>query len=158
MPLLSASYRTEYDNLAAPGRHMTAWIETELDLQRLHRIFAWLWMAGRPTPPRSLHYQLLLGREVFVAERMDMHLVWTTGRIFLKPVPRFVLAPLFWTRYLRCEDGCRCSGAAEGRDAVGSPAEWRGSARSGFCFRMPLSSATRATSLSRRRSACCRGK
>jgi len=113
---------------------MTAWIKTELDLQRLHRIFAWLWMAGRPTPPRPLHYQLLLGREIFVTERMDMHLVWTTGRIFLKPVPRFLLAPLFWTRYLRCEDGCHCSRAAEGRDAVECPRRVAWKCALGFLF------------------------
>ncbi|GKZ24770.1 hypothetical protein AbraIFM66951_002010 [Aspergillus brasiliensis] len=59
-------------------------------------------------PPRPLHYQLLLSREIFVTERMDMHLVWTTGRMFLKPMPRFLLLPQFWTDYLSCAQGCRC--------------------------------------------------
>jgi hypothetical protein len=72
---------------------------------------AWLWIAGRPTPPRPLHYQLLLRREIFVTERMDMHLVWTTGRIFLKPLPRFLLEPRFWSRFLSCRPGCSCDEA-----------------------------------------------
>ncbi|KFA54456.1 hypothetical protein S40293_10222 [Stachybotrys chartarum IBT 40293] len=31
-----------------------------------------------------------------------MHLIWTTSRIFLKPIPRFLLEPCFWTEYLYC--------------------------------------------------------
>lgn len=54
-------------------------------------------------PPRPLHYQLVLDREIFVTERMDMHLVWTKGRIFLKPIPRFLLEPRFWSDYLSCK-------------------------------------------------------
>lgn len=83
-------------------------LERELDLQRLGSIFNWLWVTGRPMPPRPLHYQLVLGRAIVVAERMDMHLVWTTGRIFLKPVPRFLLHPCFWRDHLSCREDCPC--------------------------------------------------
>ncbi|KAM4065671.1 hypothetical protein HRG_012904 [Hirsutella rhossiliensis] len=31
---------------------------------------------------------------IFVTKRMDMHLTWTMGCIFLKPIPRFLLEPL----------------------------------------------------------------
>jgi hypothetical protein len=106
---LPASYRTESDDLAAPARHVTTSVEIELDLSRLASIHPWLWVAGRPMPPRPLHYQLLVGREIFVTEQMDMHLVWTTGRIFLKPIPRFLLEPRFWIEYLSCGLGCDCS-------------------------------------------------
>ena len=95
--------------MATASHNVTTCIEKELDLHRLHNIFAWLWVAGRPMPPRPLHYQLLLSRDIFVTERMDMHLVWTTGRIFLKPIPRFLLEPRFWTEYLVCAQDCRCS-------------------------------------------------
>lgn len=107
--VLPASYRTESDDLAAPACHITACIDKELDLRRLTRIHGWLWAVGLPMPPHSLHYQLLLRREILVVEQMDMHLVWTTGRIFIKPVPRFLLYPRFWTEYLCCAQGCSCS-------------------------------------------------
>ena len=84
-------------------------IEKELNLQRLNKIFGWLWIAGRPMPPRPLHHQLLLSRDIFITEEMDMHLVWTTGRIFLKPIPRFLLEPNFWIEYFSCEQDCDCS-------------------------------------------------
>ncbi|EXA53648.1 hypothetical protein FOVG_01383 [Fusarium oxysporum f. sp. pisi HDV247] len=43
-----------------------------------------------------------------ITEQMDMHLVWTTGRIFIKPIPRFLLEPRFWKEYLCCEQHCNC--------------------------------------------------
>jgi hypothetical protein len=108
---LPASYRTESDHVAAPAHHVAACVAKELDLRRLTRIHGWLWVVGRPMPPRPLHHQRLLSREVFVTEQMDMHLVWTTGRIFLKPIPRFLLEPRFWTEHLCCGHGC--DGAAD---------------------------------------------
>lgn len=110
--LLPASYYTKSDNLAAASRDLVLCIEKELDVRRLTEVFNWLWVAGRPSPPRPLHYQLLLGREILVTEQMDMHLVWTTDRIFLKPIPRFLLEPDFWDQYLCCGQICRCAAAA----------------------------------------------
>jgi len=46
-----------------------------------------------------------------------MHLVWTTGRIFLKPIPRFLLEPRFWSRYFSCEQVCRYPTIAHVGDA-----------------------------------------
>lgn len=60
--------------------------------------------------PRPLHHQLLLSRDIFLTEQMDMHLVWTTGRMFLKPIPRFLLEPRFWEKYLASPEPCSCLG------------------------------------------------
>ncbi|KAF4331871.1 subtilisin-like serine protease [Fusarium beomiforme] len=117
--LLPASYLTESDDLATPGRHVRTCIRTELDLHRLNKISGWLGIAGRLTPPRPLHHQLLLSREIFITEQMDMHLIWTTGRIFVKPMPRFLLEPRFWTEYLCCRQEYDCSnGESHSRGGV----------------------------------------
>ncbi|OIW22655.1 hypothetical protein CONLIGDRAFT_545556, partial [Coniochaeta ligniaria NRRL 30616] len=113
LSLLPASYRTATDDIAAAGPHARACIAKALDLQRLDMITGWLGVAGRPMPPRPLHHQLLLSRELFVTEQMDMHLVWTSGRLFLKPVARFLLDPAFWAEYLCCRPGCGCSAGSE---------------------------------------------
>ncbi|TGJ83467.1 hypothetical protein E0Z10_g5316 [Xylaria hypoxylon] len=118
LSLLPASYRTDSDNLAPSSGDITACIEKELDLRRLNKVFGWLWMVGRPMPPRPLHHQVLLGREIFVTEQMDMHLVWTTGRMFLKPIPRFLLEPHFWSRYLTSDQIHLCSGTAGAGDTT----------------------------------------
>ncbi|KAK1486981.1 hypothetical protein CABS01_13114 [Colletotrichum abscissum] len=104
------SYRTGSDNadLASATPHNSAFLEKELGLGRLVQLTPRLWFAGRPTPTRPLHYQRILGREIVVAEQMDLHLVWTTGLIHIKPIPRFLLEPNFWTHYLSCQ-GHRCS-------------------------------------------------
>ncbi|KAL3952384.1 hypothetical protein ACCO45_012327 [Purpureocillium lilacinum] len=120
LSLLPASYRKKSGDLVASGRHVTACVERELDLERLSSIHDWLWVAGLPLPPRPLHNQLLLGRGIFVTERMDMHLVWTTGQMFLKPIPRFLLEPSFWAEYLCCRGGCGFrNGAVDVRGATG---------------------------------------
>lgn len=85
-------------------------------------------------PPRPLHYQLLLSREILVTEQMDMHLVWTTGRIFLKPIPRFLLEPRFWHRYLSCEVVCRCATVAAVKDVSKCPLRMAGKCALGFLF------------------------
>ena len=106
--LLPASYRTRSDDLAIPSDDDTDYLLKELSLDRLNKIHSLLWLVGRPMPPRALHHQILLGREIAVTEQMDMHLVWTKGWMFLKPIPRFVLDPDFWTAHLSCSPGCGC--------------------------------------------------
>ncbi|KAF2632597.1 hypothetical protein BU25DRAFT_78378 [Macroventuria anomochaeta] len=106
--LLSASHRTKDSILQVPDSG-AEYLWYELGVDRLNVIHSWLWIAGRPMPPRALHYQRLLGREVIVTERMDMHLVWSKARIFVKPLPRFLLEPQFWVDHLSCKDQCKCS-------------------------------------------------
>ncbi|KAH8816663.1 hypothetical protein F5884DRAFT_818635 [Xylogone sp. PMI_703] len=120
LSLLPASYRTDADDLAVPGHDIPTvmiCVKKELDLCRLAQVHSWLWVAGRPVPPRPLHYQLLIGRGIFITEQMDMHLVWTTGQIYLKPIPRFLLEPNFWIEYLSCKPECgpecECRGLRE---------------------------------------------
>lgn len=104
--LLPASYRGKAAagpiRLHTPSTRDPVFLRQELDLQRLNSVFHWLWLAGRPMPPRALHYQLMMGRDIVIAEDMNMHLVWTSGRIFLKPIPRYLLEPAFWSEYLSC--------------------------------------------------------
>ncbi|KAK4451192.1 hypothetical protein QBC34DRAFT_58897 [Podospora aff. communis PSN243] len=103
-----ASYRVGNDEIRAPVIPDLDIISRELNVKRLHDIIRLLWLAGRPVPPRPLHYQLALGRSITITERMESHLVWGSGRIFLKPVPRYLLMPEFWSKHLSCE---RCCGS-----------------------------------------------
>jgi len=87
------------------------WSDEEVNIKRLadvQDVQEWLWTAGRPMPPRPLHQQLLMNRNVMINERMDLHLVWTTGRIFMKPLPRFILEPRFWQKFICCRETAAC--------------------------------------------------
>lgn len=92
---LPAIQRTRDNILSIPCSTLTYFAD-ELDISRLHAIHDWLWAAGRPMPPRPLHHQLLLDRQIFVTERLDLHLLWQPGKIFVKPLPRYLLSEDFW--------------------------------------------------------------
>jgi hypothetical protein len=53
LSLLRACCRTKGDDLDVPRLDDITCIEKELDQQRLNKVFGWLWVAGRPIPPRS---------------------------------------------------------------------------------------------------------
>lgn len=77
------------------------YLEQELDMARLDRIHHHLWLAGRPSVgARPLHRQLMIGRQIILTEQADLHLVWQDSRIYVKPIPDFLLDYNFWTEYL----------------------------------------------------------
>jgi hypothetical protein len=91
-------------------------LEKELNVPRLNVIHNHLWLAGRPMPPRPLHHQVASSRAITVTEDIHFHLVWEPGRMFLKPLPRYLLSPSFWADHLVCQqplDNCVCFAARE---------------------------------------------
>ena len=79
-------------------------LRQELGVGRLDDIHNWLWLVGRPMPPRPLHYQKAARRDAVVHEQMDLHLVWDDQRMFLKPIPRYLFDLNFWQDNLSCEE------------------------------------------------------
>ena len=51
-------------------------------------------------PPRALHLQRIKMREICPTEQMDLHLTWSPKRMYIKPIPRFLLDARFWEEYL----------------------------------------------------------
>lgn len=99
--LFPATYRTSIDGIVTPyPNHLQSFLENELFVSRLNAIQSYLWLCGRPMPPRPLHQQLVMSRNIVVTERMDMHLVWSNARIFIKPMPAYLLHPDFWATHL----------------------------------------------------------
>ncbi|KAF2022641.1 hypothetical protein EK21DRAFT_105676 [Setomelanomma holmii] len=47
-----------------------------------------------------LHRQRVKGREIIVTEDARLHLVWIHDRIFIKPIPRYLLSHSFWENFL----------------------------------------------------------
>ena len=88
--------RVQHDNLRE-------YIEWELDVSRLNEVHNWLWLAGRPMCARPLYKQKMLDREILVTEQVDLHLLWQESRIYIKPLPEFLMDHEFWTENL-CSD------------------------------------------------------
>lgn len=51
-------------------------------------------------PPRSLHSQRVRNRDIIQSEQMDLHMVWTPKRMFVKPLPKWLLDVEFWKVHL----------------------------------------------------------
>lgn len=95
--------------VANPADDVPAFLQRELSLGGLAGMLKHLWFAGAKHPATPLHFQVAMGREIVVADRIDLHLLWDNGgKLFLKPVPRFLLDPTFWRSNLRCPDACAC--------------------------------------------------
>ncbi|KAI1076061.1 hypothetical protein F5B20DRAFT_339988 [Whalleya microplaca] len=99
LALLPASHRTKRDDIVVP-RLESEFLVRELLVKRLNDIQDWLWVCGRPMPPRPLHHQALIAREITITENPELHLVWSKNRIFLKPIPPYLLEPDFWAAHI----------------------------------------------------------
>lgn len=97
--LLPATFRTKGDNVISPQPNIE-FLEQELLVKRINRVQDWLWICGRPMPARPMHYQVLLGRNITITENIELHLVWSKDRIFIKPIPLYLFDPDFWSIHL----------------------------------------------------------
>ncbi|KAK1996735.1 hypothetical protein LX36DRAFT_682201 [Colletotrichum falcatum] len=64
----------------ADVRLTTTTMTIEVDLRQPAAIHDWLWIVGRPMPPRALHQQHLLNREIAITKKIDLHLVCSGRR------------------------------------------------------------------------------
>ena len=104
---LPAVYHDESRCLQTIEQHdahsVQKYLEWELKVPRLNEIHKHLWLAGRPTNARPLHRQAMLGRDVVITEQVDLHMVRQQSKIFLKPMPDFLLDEPFWKDCI-CKD------------------------------------------------------
>ncbi|KAI1419791.1 hypothetical protein F5Y12DRAFT_193411 [Xylaria sp. FL1777] len=106
---LPATHRTKKDQIIVPQAD-TEFLGDELLVTRINDIQDWLWVCGRPMPPRPLHYQVLVSRDITITENPELHLLWSSKRIFLKPLPSWLLDPEIWTSHILKEDNlARCA-------------------------------------------------
>jgi hypothetical protein len=100
--LLPATTRTTDDELTvlSTSDKVLEFLGKDVLVHKLNKMYKQLWMAGRPMPPRHLYYQMTLLRDVVLSEEMDLHLLWEAKRIYLKPLPIYLLAAGFRDRYI----------------------------------------------------------
>lgn len=56
----------------------------------------WVMSTQSSTNVNPLHQQRVRGRDVIVTESPRLHLVWIHNRVFIKPLPRYLLSHAFW--------------------------------------------------------------
>ena len=50
-----------------------------------------------------LHQQKVKGREIVITEDLRLYLVWIYNRVFIKPLPRYLLSYIFWSEHISNE-------------------------------------------------------
>lgn len=75
---------------------LETYLRIDLSVDSLNKIHKHLWFAGLPQGARALHHQLLIGRKIIIAERADLHLLWRDDRLYLKPMPDYLLSYDVW--------------------------------------------------------------
>jgi hypothetical protein len=60
----------------------------------------WILSTQSSTNISPLHHQRIKGRSIFVTEDPRLHLVWLHDRIFIKPLPEYLLSYDFWENFL----------------------------------------------------------
>ena len=91
--------RIDHSNSA----QLRAFLTEELDVTRLNRLDKHLSYAGLERACRPLHHQIMLGRDIRVTEKADLHMLWAGRHIFIKPLPDFLLDSRIWHEHL-CQD------------------------------------------------------
>lgn len=81
-------------------------LKQEFLLKDLEKMAPYLWMMSKHDSKSisPLHRQRVKGRDIVITEDPRLHLVWYHDRIFIKPLPKYLLSHYFWEKYL-CIDG-----------------------------------------------------
>lgn len=90
-------------------------LETDFRTPQLDAFSKWLWLVSTQDSSHvfSLTHQVAVGREITVTENPELHLVWHDHRVFVKPIPPFLLSHAFWSAVLEPEPS-----ASTNKDAV----------------------------------------
>ncbi len=77
-------------------------LREELMTDDLNRLAPHLWMVAKQDSAHisSLTDQIVRGRKITVTEKPGLHLVWVYDRVFVKPLPEYLLSHAFWEHYL----------------------------------------------------------
>lgn len=81
---------------------LTHFLVQEYCARDLESVASHLWILTTQSSANvsSLHRQKVKGRDIVVTEDPRLHLVWINDRIFIKPLPSYLLSHEFWDKHL----------------------------------------------------------
>ena len=99
---------------------LNEFLTAEFWAEDLENISHKLWVMTTPSSSNinSLHRQLVKGRHIVVTEDPRLHLVWIHGRIFIKPIPTYLMSHQFWTKVLLKQSYQPTSSLTVDRDSI----------------------------------------
>lgn len=81
---------------------LLSFLEKDLLTPDLDQMAPYLWMMSTQSSQNinALHHQRVKGRDIVLTEHPRLHLIWIHERIFIKPLPKYLMSHSFWTEYL----------------------------------------------------------
>ncbi|KAL7919548.1 hypothetical protein ACQKWADRAFT_315597 [Trichoderma austrokoningii] len=105
--LLPASFRHGPAWIGLAKNRVQQFLTSDLSVDRLLQVFDCFFVLGNGTvSPRTLSYQQALGLDVTAVDSMEMHMLYTKNKMFIKPLARYLMEPKFWYEHLECPDDC----------------------------------------------------
>ncbi|EHK48501.1 uncharacterized protein TrAtP1_009740 [Trichoderma atroviride] len=88
--------------LRDPYNGISQFLKDELITDSLDKLAPHLWLVAtqNSTHISSLTHQLVRGRQIVVTEDPGLHLTWIYERVFIKPLPEYLLSHAFWDYFL----------------------------------------------------------
>ena len=85
---------------------LKTFLEEEFWAHDLESMARFLWVMTTPSSANvnSLHQQRVKGREIIITEDPRLHLVWIHDRIFIKPIPVYLMSRAFWDIFILNEN------------------------------------------------------
>jgi len=95
-------YLPGFPNIPLNRTKISEFIQKELGTPILDELYPRLWFVARKSSSNidPLHRQATKGRKIFITEDSQLHLTWQDDRIYIKPVPLWLLNYQVWLRYL----------------------------------------------------------
>ena len=99
---------------------LTSFLTADLITADLNRLSPYLWLISTPKPSNvnPLHYQKVKNREIVLVEDPRLHLVWYHERIYVKPLPAYLLSYGFWRDYLSSSSSLSSSAVVGGSGRI----------------------------------------
>ncbi|PQE08903.1 subtilisin-like serine protease protein [Rutstroemia sp. NJR-2017a BBW] len=81
---------------------LITFISKDLRTPILEKLSPRLWWMSTQSSAHigPLHHQAVKQRNIIISENPELHLVWYYDRIFIKPLPKYLLTFDFWHTYL----------------------------------------------------------
>jgi hypothetical protein len=101
-PKAARNHLTGQPSVLHDDEEVPAYIKNELVTPKLNKMAPHLWLLATPssTHVSPLHEQIVRGRQIVLSENPELHLVWIGNRVFIKPLPIYLLSRSFWEHYL----------------------------------------------------------
>ena len=82
-------------------------IAKELLTTDLNVLQPWLWLVAtqKSSHIAALHDQIVRGRNIVITEKPGLHCVWNEDRVFIKPMPRWLMSHAWWRFAKKSSEG-----------------------------------------------------